>query len=1457
MVRLPIGLVASVVCVTLLTGQMVNAATPSKSSSSAPLIRLSGHVLPALAKAETVSPQSKAAADEPLTLTLGLKRDDQSGFERYLHDVYDSSSPNYRKFLSQKELAARFGPSQKNYDAVLRYLRENGFTLVEGSANRLTLTVRGSRAQAEQAFRVEIKDYRIKNLDFFANDSDPALPKELVSHVTTVVGLSNLAKPQMNGIIDGIVNGFEAIVASLNCLACAVGTAGGLGFLTFDFDMCVTAKKLKQSYSGPGFDCKDPPAPNDWRSIDGTGQTVGLLEFDTFNQSDVVDYLALIGAPATQINNLTQVHVDGGATPGANQAEVLLDIDDVMSIAPGAKVVVYDAPFTGSGRVSFQQILNAMIDGGVNIISNSWAYCEDQTTAPEVQILDAILQSAAAAGISVFSAAGDTGSTCLDGSANTAAVPADSPNVTAVGGTSLKVNPGPTYESETWWNGSGTSSTSQGGFGVSQFFSRPSYQSGLSSSAGRSVPDVVVNADPALGVSICQASAGGCPSNLIYGGTSSSAPTWAAFVALLNQAAGQELGFLNPMLYPLANSAAFQSAASMGSDFAHVGLGSPNLNALKLILTGQTPGAPSAAQSDVYFASKVKIDVASVDAPSIPADGVAQGSVVVRLRDANGNLISGKTVALAANTGSTATISPPTGVSAVPDGAVIFTVTNLTPETATFTATDVTDGIVLQQTASLPFSTPPATGASINAFPTTVTADGVATTTITVTLKDALNRPTPGKLITLSQGNGHSLITGPDPSVTDVSGQIQFFAADLVNEVVTYSAVDVTDGDLPVPGNPQVTFTNGSGGACGQNTPLPVGLNGYTVTPFANGFATGTLFFSNVNYVGCSGVSTPGFLNDSVYIPDFFNGDLFKVGLGGGAVSNANRLTTIGPTLGWPVVSKAGRLYATRAGTGGNFNTGVVLELDPNTGSVLRTVASNLTCANSLVADPLSGDLFFDDQCFGAGNDPSLFRLRNPDSANPTLEVYATLPSSPNGQIVFAPNGTIYVVSNYLQPSPAVVRVSGTDGPTPPTVTTLPGVSSTYWVNIGSVDAAGEARTLITLSGGKLQLTDITTNPPTTTVELADQIGGGIIGPDGCLYMPNQNAVYKLTDPTGGCSFLPTNAVPSITLTPTVVAPNPEQGSAQTFTATFRNVTVSADTPVFFQVAGVNAKFQLVRTDTNGQAVFTYTAFNEGADKIVATATVNNIALTSNTARVSWAAGKHVTFLTLNPSPTTAIVGTPVSVIASLSDVSVSPPVPLANEAVSFSLGSGQCFGTADAQGVATCQLTPSVVGMSTLTATFAGAAQFVESTASIGFNVLPEPPPPPPPPSEARCPIVRQFWKRHPAIWPVTSLTLGEQTYSQTELLTLLKHETIGKVSVLLARRLIAVKLNIAFGSNPEPIAATILDADQLLSAFNGKLPYKVKKSSKVGKEMHSAAEKLKDYNGGKLTRPCKKENE
>ena len=98
----------------------------------------------------------------------------------------------------------------------------------------------------------------------------------------------------------------------------------------------------------------------------------------------------------------------------------------------------------------------------------------------------------------------------------------------------------------------------------------------------------------------------------------------------------------------------------------------------------------------------------------------------------------------------------------------------------------------------------------------------------------------------------------------------------------------------------------------------------------------------------------------------------------------------------------------------------------------------------------------------------------------------------------------------------------------------------------------------------------------------------------------------------------------------------------------------------------------------------------------------------------------------------------------------------------------------------------------------------------------------------------------------------LGSQTYTETELLALLNTRTKGDASLILADQLIAALLNIANGSDPTSISATITSANALLATFSGKLPYNVPPSSPVGQQMISLAQTLDSYNNGLLTPNC-----
>ena len=1325
-------------------------------------VRLPGHVLDSLDRAEVLQSDKNTAGKAKLTLTLVLRRENQAAFDRYLADVYDPHSKHYRQFLSQAQIAERFGPSRRTYAAVRRYLTQSGFELLSGSKNRLTLTVRGTRRAAQQAFQVNIRDVQWGAQRRYANDADPAVPIELAPHIQAIVGL--LTPPQPMPAAEGtpplpedpgwdaMLKGFEIVDEELEELAgnslkmtpivqATTGNGGAQAGAIAAETEALEDLEITDIFLAEGLEGAESKQVASRKSLFrqnsatvGTGQKIGITSTSAFLNSDVADWLALAGLPASLGNQVSQVPVAGGAPIGPGETDVLLGIDTILSLTPGAQIVVYEAPFA-SNAASFQAVLNAMIDDGVTVISNTNIYCEDQTTLADVQSLDATLATAAASGISVFSATGDSGSTCSDGTASTIAVPTDSPHVTAVGGSTGTVGAGNVYGSESWFDGSNdVPPLGPAGFGVSRYFQAPAYQSSLAVSTMRSVPDVVTLADPKFAPYLCEADAGGCPASKFFGGTSLATPLWAAYTAALNQLLQKPLGLLNPSLYATAAASTFHSAGLLNTDAAHVGLGSPDVTKLYLALSGKTVGPVSATTSTVTASTSPGLVLST----SVPADGTTAVAIAVLLTDANGFPISGKSVTLAAN-GSAVNVTPSTSVTNSENGAAVFEVTAMTPGSVTFTATDATDGVVLTATATVTFAGPAAASGGINVAPAMVAADGVTPATITVTLKDANNQPAIGKTVTVMDGGAHAVITGPTPPVTDANGQIQFSATDQVNETVTFTAVDESDNNLTIPGSGTVTYSGSTNTACGVGL-IPAAGAGYAISPFITGLpAAATLFYQGVN-LGCPGGNTPTFTsNGTVLVTDGLTGALYQFGLSGGVATPATLLNTIAPAVRTPVYGKDGSVYATVGGEGGE-----IVQIDPATGNVLRLVASGLTCPGGLSVDPLSGDLFFDDGCTGGGTDnASVYRILDPANTNPSVPtsvvVYATLPQTPNGGMAFAPNGTLYAVSGYYvsgyssSQTAEVVQVSATNAASV-SMTPLTGLTSDYSVAVGVANPDGSAQSLIVEPSGTL--TEIPIAAPNSATVLATVPNGaevtgpsgvGAVGPDGCLYLTHYDTVYRLTNADGSCTYSPTSPAPSINLTPASVSPNPAQGATQSFTATVHNVSPLAGVAVNFLISGANAGLKLVRTDTNGNATLTYPGIFKGTDKVIATAAANaSTNFASNIATVTWAAGSDTSFLTLNSSPTVGTIKQQTTVVGSLADVSVSPPTAVAGQTVTFGLGTSSCTGTTNAAGNASCALTPSQAGAGTLTANFAGNAQLIASSASTGFNVSAPPAPPP-----------------------------------------------------------------------------------------------------------------------------------
>ncbi len=285
---------------------------------------------------------------------------------------------------------------------------------------------------------------------------------------------------------------------------------------------------------------------------DGTGQTVAIIELGGgFATTDLTTYFGSLGIATPSV---TAVGVDGasnvpGQAPHGADAEVLLDIEVVGAVAPGARQLVYFAPNTDQGFVD--AVTTAVqAEPTPAAVSISWGGPENSWTAQSMTVLDEAIADGVALGVTVTVAAGDNGSS--DGVSGTQPhvdFPASSPHALACGGTSLRADPSVgLISSETVWN-DGPSGGATGG-GVSVTFALPGWQAtaGVPASpdgtAGRGVPDVAGNADPSTGYQVLIDG-----QRTVIGGTSAVAPLSAALAARLAQALGAHLGLLQQSLY--------------------------------------------------------------------------------------------------------------------------------------------------------------------------------------------------------------------------------------------------------------------------------------------------------------------------------------------------------------------------------------------------------------------------------------------------------------------------------------------------------------------------------------------------------------------------------------------------------------------------------------------------------------------------------------------------------------------------------------------------------------------------------------------------------------------------------------------------------------------------------------------------------------------------------------------
>ena len=446
--------------------------------------------------------------------------------------------------LTRAQFRRQHGADPAVVKLVRLFAKEFGLAITPdpNSAARRTIQLTGSTDAMQKAFGVTLSHGVHNGATCRVRAGSITLPDPLIGLVEAVLGLDT--RPQAKAHF--------RVAGQSGDRAARAAQAGGVARPHFlAANTSYTPVQIAALYQFPA-------------GASAAGQTIGIIELGGgYKTADLTAYFQTLGQKAPAV---ASVSVDGGknspSTANSADGEVMLDIEVAGAVAPGAKIVVYFAPNTDQG---FVDAISTAVHDTANtpsVLSISWGGPESSWTTQSLNALDAACQSAAALGITITVAAGDSGSTdgLTDGQ-NHVDFPASSPHVLACGGTRLEGS-GSSITSEVVWNELVGNEGATGG-GVSNVFPLPSWQANANvpapaqSAGGRGVPDVSGNADPATGYTIRVDG-----QTLVIGGTSAVAPLWAGLIALANAQNGKSAGFLQPAIYAAKAKSAFRDITS-------------------------------------------------------------------------------------------------------------------------------------------------------------------------------------------------------------------------------------------------------------------------------------------------------------------------------------------------------------------------------------------------------------------------------------------------------------------------------------------------------------------------------------------------------------------------------------------------------------------------------------------------------------------------------------------------------------------------------------------------------------------------------------------------------------------------------------------------------------------------------------------------------------------------------
>ena len=727
------------------------------------------HVREAVLDGQALS-VGRLPATQTMQLNIVLPLRNQGELDNFLRELSDPSSGMYRRFLTVPEFTERFGPTQADYDAVVRFAKANGFTVVGGTRDGMDVQIVGPVSAVEKAFHVTMGTYQHPTEDriFYAPDREPTI--NLPFQLWHISGMDNYSIPHPMFVKKSDYAAAHGIDVEKVVSHATTGSGPSASFLGSD---------MRAAYYGG-------------TALTGAGQNLGLFEYLGTDLADLTTYYKNVG----QTNNvpITLLSTDGTSTScvdtraggDCDDTEQTLDMTQAIGMAPGlASLVMY----IGSTDTA---IISAMTTHSPlpTTIGCSWGW-----TPADPSTLNPYFQKMAAQGQNFFAASGDSSTW----SSRNEAWPADNAYVVSVGGTDLiTASAGGAWKSETAWVDSG------GGISPDAI-PIPSWQqiSGVINSSNkgsttlRNGPDVSANANFTFYVCADQTT---CTAN-DYGGTSFATPMWAGYIALVNQqlAANGDptIGFINPTIY------AQNVTSSYGTDFHDItsgtsgsysavtgydlvtGWGSPNGVGLINALTGGSSPTPNFSIS----ASPSSVSVVQG----------SNGSSTITTAVSGGFDAAIALTASGQPTGVTVTFNP-TSIAAPGSGSSAMSMAVAsTTATGTYTITVAGTGGGITQKTTVALTVTAAAGAdfSISASPTAISVVRGESGSSTITTAALNGFDSAVTLSASGEGSQQKVTFSPNPIAAPGSGS---------------STMTVTVGTRASVGAHTITITGTGGG---------------------------------------------------------------------------------------------------------------------------------------------------------------------------------------------------------------------------------------------------------------------------------------------------------------------------------------------------------------------------------------------------------------------------------------------------------------------------------------------------------------------------------------------------------------------------------------------------------------------------------------------------------------------